>query len=123
MKILQIARVPVSVNHAYYFKRFGKRTMKIKTTEAKEFFKFIKSTALAQKAELTEGPIEVHITLYFKDNRRRDIDNYQKIMNDALTGVMWKDDSQIFKLITTKENGCDIEMTNVEVMPYDGYKI
>lgn len=47
------------------------------------------------KGEPLQGPIEVTIALYFKDHRRRDWDNWQKISMDALQGIVFNDDSQI----------------------------
>ena len=43
---------------------------------------------------------EVHIVLYPPDERRRDIDNYNKALFDALTltGV-WEDDSQVKRML------------------------
>lgn len=41
------------------------------------------------------GEIDVYIKLYFGDKRKRDWDNYHKLSMDALTGIVWEDDSQI----------------------------
>jgi Holliday junction resolvase RusA-like endonuclease len=45
-----------------------------------------------------EGDIEVSITLYFGTKRRADLDNFNKLSLDALTGIAYLDDSQIAKL-------------------------
>lgn len=55
-----------------------------------------------------QGPIlnlrvKLRIKLCFKDNRRRDIDNYNKLVLDACTGIIWEDDCQIDELFITKE--------------------
>lgn len=42
--------------------------------------------------------IKINLTLNFKENRKRDIDNYCKAIFDALTGILWEDDSQIVSL-------------------------
>ena len=42
-----------------------------------------------------EGDIEVSITLYFGTKRKADLDNFNKLSLDALTGIVWEDDSQI----------------------------
>jgi Holliday junction resolvase RusA-like endonuclease len=39
-------------------------------------------------------PLEVRIDLYFPDHRKRDTDNIKALL-DALTGVLWEDDSLI----------------------------
>lgn len=46
-----------------------------------------------------EGKLEVVITLYPPDRRRRDVDNYCKGLLDAFTHAgVWRDDSQIKRL-------------------------
>ncbi|WP_420370913.1 RusA family crossover junction endodeoxyribonuclease [Klebsiella pneumoniae] len=43
---------------------------------------------------------EVHIVLYPPDQRRRDIDNYNKALFDALTQTgVWEDDSQVKRML------------------------
>jgi len=44
------------------------------------------------------GDIEVSITLYFGTKRKADLDNFNKLSLDALTGIVWEDDSQIADL-------------------------
>ena len=48
------------------------------------------------------GNIVIDIKLYFGDKRRHDIDNYNKILLDAMTGILWEDDSQIVKMTIWK---------------------
>ncbi|WP_058911893.1 RusA family crossover junction endodeoxyribonuclease [Entomohabitans teleogrylli] len=57
---------------------------------------------------------EVHIVLYPPDQRRRDIDNYNKALLDALTltGV-WEDDSQVKRMLV--EWGPVIKKGKVEI--------
>jgi Holliday junction resolvase RusA-like endonuclease len=50
------------------------------------------------KGKPLEGDIEVSITLYFGTKRRADLDNFNKLSLDALTGIAYEDDSQISKL-------------------------
>lgn len=47
-------------------------------------------------------PISVVIELCFKDKRKRDVDNFNKLILDAGSGLLWKDDSQIHELIIRK---------------------
>ncbi|HBW5193806.1 TPA: RusA family crossover junction endodeoxyribonuclease [Klebsiella pneumoniae] len=57
---------------------------------------------------------EVHIVLYPPDQRRRDIDNYNKALFDALTltGV-WEDDSQVKRMLV--EWGNIVKKGKVEI--------
>jgi Holliday junction resolvase RusA-like endonuclease len=47
------------------------------------------------KGKPREDELEVWITLFFGTKRRADWDNFHKLSCDALTGIAWKDDSQI----------------------------
>lgn len=42
--------------------------------------------------------LKVIMKLYFKDERKHDIDNYGKLVLDSLNGIFWEDDSQINEL-------------------------
>jgi Holliday junction resolvase RusA-like endonuclease len=61
-----------------------------------------------------EGNLKVEIKLFFKDERRRDWDNWHKISMDALTGIVWKDDSQITK--ATVEKNIDKLNPRIEII-------
>lgn len=58
------------------------------------------------KSQFKRKPITEDITLvvefFFKTNTKRDIDNFNKALLDAGTGILWKDDSQIQELILRK---------------------
>lgn len=47
------------------------------------------------KKEPLEDELEVSIHLFFSRKGKHDYDNYGKILNDSLSGVVWKDDSLI----------------------------
>ena len=47
-------------------------------------------------------PVEIHIGFYFKTQRKHDIDNYSKILLDSLTGIVWRDDEQIWRATYSK---------------------
>lgn len=57
--------------------------------------------AKKQGAKPLRGELEVEITFYLK-NKRGDIDNCLKGTLDSLSGVLWKDDSQIMELLVHK---------------------
>jgi Holliday junction resolvase RusA-like endonuclease len=60
-----------------------------------------------------DGDVEVSITLYFGTKRRADLDNFNKLSLDALTGIAYLDDSQIAKL--SIERGYDKARPRIEV--------
>lgn len=48
----------------------------------------------------TTAPAAVEITLFPPDMRRRDLDNYNKALFDALTHAgVWEDDSQVKRML------------------------
>lgn len=54
------------------------------------------------KEKPTKEPIQVLIRLYFGTKRKQDIDNFNKILLDSLSGIVWEDDSQIEEMVVAK---------------------
>jgi len=52
------------------------------------------------------GKIELKLILYFKDKRKRDVDNYAKVLIDCLKNKLFEDDDMIYKLYMEKHIGC-----------------
>jgi Holliday junction resolvase RusA-like endonuclease len=50
------------------------------------------------KGKQLEGDIEVSFALHLGTKRRTDLDNFNKLSLDALTGIAYEDDSQIAAL-------------------------
>jgi Holliday junction resolvase RusA-like endonuclease len=67
----------------------------------KESYQWQAKSAYKGKKIIT-GPIEIDVKLYFGTKRRCDIDNFNKILFDSLTGVVWEDDSQVMRSTTEK---------------------
>lgn len=42
-----------------------------------------------------DGDVELWVTLYFGTKRRGDVDNFNKLALDALTGIVYHDDRQV----------------------------
>ena len=61
----------------------------------------------------------VEVEFHFKDNRRRDVDDYLKILLDALTGVVWVDDSQIERVCATKFQGEKSDYIFIRIQIYE----
>lgn len=48
------------------------------------------------------GRLRIEITIYFGTKRKADWDNFHKLSMDALTGIVWADDSQIEEATVVK---------------------
>jgi crossover junction endodeoxyribonuclease RusA len=66
------------------------------------------------KGKPLEGDVEMSITLYFGTKRKADLDNFNKLSLDALTGIAYEDDSQIAKL--TIERAYDKAHPRIEIL-------
>jgi len=53
--------------------------------------------------------------LYHGTKRERDIDNFSKLLLDALTGIVYEDDSQIVSLTITKAYDKENPRVDVEI--------
>lgn len=90
---------PPSVNH--YYRRVGPRTLI--SREGRRFREEVCALLAAAGVKPLAGPIRVEIEVYPPDRRRRDIDNVQKALFDALEhGGAYRDDSQIVRLSIEK---------------------
>jgi len=83
---------PPSVNH--YFRNWRGRTLI--SREGRAFRKRVCSILTAAGVRPLSGKLAVSLAVYPPDRRRRDIDNLQKALLDALEkGGAYQDDSQV----------------------------
>lgn len=99
--------------------QYGAFTPKKTKEFEKTLFFLIKNNMLKNDIKIVEGPVSVEIIFYFKypksykkifseekiDIRkmtRPDIDNLAKSVLDAMNGVVYKDDGQIWKITCSK---------------------
>ena len=86
---------PPSVNH--YWRHVGPRTLI--SREGRRFRRRVCAQLADSGLRRLSGPLQIEIEVYPPDRRRRDIDNVQKALLDALQhGGLYEDDSQIVKL-------------------------
>ncbi len=91
-KIITLSGNPLSTQNAYG-QRGKIRYMKEVAKQRKlDYWKEAKSQ---WKKKPLIGALSISITLFFGDKRCRDWDNFHKLSMDALTKVVWVDDSQI----------------------------
>ena len=93
MKIILKGK-PISTQHAYgqrgkirYMKKVAKDLKKCYAEQAWEQW----------QSDALSCTLAIKIDIFFGDKRIRDWDNWHKISMDALTGIVWDDDSQIKK--------------------------
>lgn len=103
---------PPSVNH--YWRRVGARTLISRGGRA--FRQTVCSILAARGVRPLDGPLAVDVTIHPPDKRRRDIDNVQKALLDALQhGGAYGDDSQIVRLTIEKGDPLDGGKTLVQI--------
>lgn len=94
---------PISVNHAYSQNRNGRRYLTDEGAEFKIEMGYIAKQAMKKTINKYKYPIKVSLEYYFDDKRRRDIDNGIKLCLDSMTGIVYKDDSEIVCLEVWKD--------------------
>lgn len=87
---------PISTQNAYA-QHWKIKFMKKEAKEMKN--SYILQTRLQYREKPILDPLEIKIKLFFWDKRIRDWDNWHKISMDALTGIVYDDDSQIKKAL------------------------
>jgi len=113
-----ILGIPPSVNHCYGLRCIGKRAIKYPTKKMKEYKEFVKlhiPEHLKGKKPFT-GPVFLKATFMFNDQRRRDLDNCFKVLQDALKDIAYGDDSQIHYLIAEKMTNLQAETSTVHII-------
>jgi Holliday junction resolvase RusA-like endonuclease len=107
---------PPSVNH--YFRMVGRRILI--SREGRVFRTRVCSTLAALGVRPMMGPLALEIEVYPPDNRRRDIDNVQKALLDALQhGGAYEDDSQVMRLAIEKREPVAGGRTLVRIGPLE----
>ena len=103
---------PPSINH--YWRRIGPRTLI--SREGRRFRESVIAILAAMSIEPMLGPLEVEVEVFPPDGRRRDVDNVQKALLDALEhGGAYGDDSQIVRLAIEKGEPVDGGKTIVRI--------
>ncbi|MEI6540257.1 MAG: RusA family crossover junction endodeoxyribonuclease, partial [Planctomycetota bacterium] len=90
---------PPSVNH--YWRRVGARTLI--SRQGRAFRETVCSLLALRRLHPLDGWLKVHLQIYPPDRRRRDVDNIQKPVLDALQHAgVYHDDFQIVSLRTDR---------------------
>lgn len=103
---------PISTQNAYW--QHGK-VRYVKKDALLRKYDYIKQIRTQYKGKPLKTLLSVYIRLYFKDNLKRDWDNWHKFSMDSLTWIIYEDDSQI-KLATVQMMPKDKENPRIEIL-------
>lgn len=107
--------IPLSTNHIYKMSCKWKFAQMYMTAEWKKLKQDYQIQARIQKNEpMLTWDIEARAIIYFWDKRKRDLDNHNKLWQDALSWIAFKDDKQIVDLRIRK--GYDKENPRIEIV-------
>ncbi|KPL06510.1 hypothetical protein AMJ85_10315 [candidate division BRC1 bacterium SM23_51] len=105
---------PPSVNH--YWRRVGRRMLISRS--GRNYRKAVVMLLTAMRAQPIRGELVVRVKVFPPDGRRRDLDNLQKALFDALEhGNAFGDDSQIAKLEVERASIVPDGKVIVEIAP------
>jgi Holliday junction resolvase RusA-like endonuclease len=111
MEMITLRGNPISTNMVY---RRNKFVMYMSAVGKQRKIEYQWQAKTQYKGEILKGPVGIEINLFFKNNLRRDWDNWHKLTMDALTGIVWEDDSQITDVIVRKK--IDKENPRIEII-------
>jgi len=64
-----------------------------------------------------KGRVRMELLFGFRDNRKRDLDNLNKPLIDAMKNIVIEDDDQIWELIMKKEIGIGRDYITIKIQP------
>lgn len=126
--------VPQGSSKAFYVKALGRAVITSDNKRLKPWRQQITDTAMAQAGEAIEDsrPVEVLLEFYFarpKSAKKRvgmtvkpDIDKLIRAILDGITGVLFRDDSQVVSVIASKHYD-DLERVEISVAEFDRYRV
>jgi len=105
---------PKSTQHIYRSACRGRFPSTYMTAEGKGIKTTYQWEAKAQwKGKPIQGDVQLAIDFYFGSKRRRDLDNQNKLILDALSGIVYEDDSQI--AVLTLRRNYDAKNPRIEI--------
>lgn len=111
---------PKSTSHIYKMTCRGKFASMYMSKEGKDIKESYQWQAKSQwkKKPLIED-LEISIKLFFGTKRKVDIDNFNKLILDSLTGICYVDDSQIQKATIEKHYDKNNPKTQITIKTYE----
>lgn len=111
---------PKSTSHIYKFTcrgRFASAYMSAQGKAIKE--SYILQARTQWKKPLLTGNLAMFTFIYFGTKRKSDYDNFSKLCNDSLTGIVFEDDSQITKAYIEKRYDKENPRIELVVVPIE----
>jgi Holliday junction resolvase RusA-like endonuclease len=99
-----VNQTPPSLNHSYRAYRG-----RVVLSQKARAFKQLVADASPEGFAPIVGPVKLTVVFKFKDKRKRDLDNYLKVLLDSLKGLYFNDDDQVYGLSAEKRIGCPNE--------------
>ena len=119
---MQFIIKPQKILSYYGYLKHSRRGYKYITREGLKYQEFIRNEIAKIMHEndwsLMEGELQLDINYHFKGGRRRDLDNCDKVLFDVMTGIVYKDDAQIFCRNGYKRMYCDEEIIFMKFTAY-----
>lgn len=98
-KTITLLGEPKSTQSIYKARVLGRFASMYMTDEGKNIKQSYRIQTLNQwKQKTINTLLKLEIHLYFGTKRKCDIDNFNKLVLDSLTGIVYADDSQIWEL-------------------------
>jgi crossover junction endodeoxyribonuclease RusA len=90
---------PLSTSHIYKYHCRSGFPSGYMSNEGRELKMDYQKQLIQQwKTKAIKEEVDLNVKLFFKTKRKRDIDNFSKILFDAMSGIVFDDDNQIKKL-------------------------
>lgn len=112
------APIPPSSNHLYPVGRGGKRFL---GKQGKQYKEFVKTKMMVEgaKKKCPDPPFSACFHFFMPDKRRRDLDNYRKVLTDSIFEYLEVDDSLIhesrdFKYLDRRNPGVKVELRHCD---------
>lgn len=97
----------ISINNSHIHMAKGGKVCKFPSKETKQFQVAIQKKFKERYPDHkpVECKLQVRMKFHLTRHTKRDVDNLAKIPLDALNGLVWKDDSLVYKLALEKFEG------------------
>ena len=105
--------LPPSLNAAYRSVTIRGHGRVLLSKDGRKYKEDVKKLLAGHKS-LCSARLEVTYTYYFKDKRKNDLANREKLLSDALEGIIFDNDSQIDRM-TLVRGGIDKDNPRVEI--------